>query len=254
MKKILFSIHGINVAGYGLMIAIGIISAYLVAEKRAKKYNLEPEYIFDIAVWCLIGGMLGSRTLYYTTVFSEILKEPKILIDFSEGYVVYGGIIGGILAGYIFSKVKKLDFLEYFDLVMPSIALAQGIGRIGCFLAGCCYGRETTSGFGVVFPADSIAPHGISLVPTQIISSVLDFMLFYILIVFAKHKKGSGQVAGVYLILYSIGRFILEFFRGDLARGTVGTLTTSQFISIFILVAGIIVTLLTSKKNNNATA
>ena len=133
-----------------------------------------------------------------------------------------------------------MPFLKYFDLVMPSVALAQGFGRIGCFLAGCCYGRETDSALGIVFHNSSYAPNGVKLLPTQLISSGLDFLLCAVLILLDRKKKGDGQIAGAYLVLYSIGRFILEFYRGDLIRGNVGALTTSQFIAIFVALAGVI--------------
>lgn len=126
--------------------------------------------------------------------------------------------------------------MPYFDLVMPSVALAQGFGRIGCLFAGCCYGLSTDSPFCIIFPENSSAPGGIPLIPTQIISSGLNFIHFFILIWFAKRNKKDGRVAALYLILYSAGRFVLEFFRGDLIRGSVGVLSTSQFISVFVII------------------
>ncbi len=238
MKNDLLTVGRFTIHGYGLMIAIGIIAAYVVTEYRAKRKNLDYERIFNLTIWCLIGGILGAKLLYYITEIKAIISDPKILLRLSDGFVVYGGIIGGILAGFLFCKKEKLNFLKYFDLVMPSIALAQGFGRIGCFFAGCCYGKETASSFGVVFPKASFAPSGVRLIPTQLISSGLDFLNFLVLIIIAKKVKADGQVAGFYLIFYSVGRFILEFFRGDLCRGSVGSLSTSQFISIFLFVIG----------------
>ena len=130
-----------------------------------------------------------------------------------------------------------------FDLTMPSVALAQGFGRIGCFLAGCCYGMEVSENnpIAVVFRESAYAPNNVPLLPTQLISSALDFFKLRRFCFCCPGKlKTDGQVAGFYLIFYSIGRFVLEFFRGDLIRGTVGALTTSQFISVFTLAAGIV--------------
>lgn len=239
MKNDLFTIGRFTVHGYGLMIAIGAISAYLLAEYRAKKKGLEHELIFNLFWWCLGGGILGAKLLYLITQIKEILADPSLLLKFSEGFVVYGGIIGGILAGYLFCLKHKLNFLKYFDLVMPSIALAQGFGRVGCLLAGCCYGEQTTSAFSLVFQDSKLAPNGVHLVPTQPISSVLDFLHFALLILISKRVKADGQVAGFYLIFYSAGRFILEFFRGDIERGSVGVLSTSQFIAIFLFLIGV---------------
>ncbi|MBP5306155.1 MAG: prolipoprotein diacylglyceryl transferase, partial [Lachnospiraceae bacterium] len=156
------------------------------------------------------------------------------------GFVVYGGIILGIFAGFLYTRRKKLNFWKYFDIVMPEIALAQAFGRVGCFLAGCCYGEETHNVLHVVFHDSPIAPNGVQLIPTQVYSSLFNFLHFFILINVAKKKKADGQVAGLYLIIYSVGRFIIEFFRGDIERGQIGILSTSQFISIFIFAAGIL--------------
>ena len=240
MKSVIFTIGPLTVYGYGLMIALGVAAAYITVTKRAPKYGLNPDLVFDLAIFCLLGGILGSKILYWITIFPEILADPSRILDsLANGFVVYGGIIGGILGGFLFCRIKKINFLQYFDLVMPSVALAQGFGRISCFLAGCCYGMETDSWCHVIFPAGSLAPAGVPLLPTQLISSGLDFAHFFILCWFASRKKADGQVAALYLIFYSIGRFVLEYFRGDLERGSVGTFSTSQFISFFILAIGI---------------
>lgn len=243
MKNELMKIGVITIYGYGLMIAIGIVVAYLVVDYRAKKMNLNQERIFALIIWSVIGGILGAKLLYYITNIKEIISDPKIILNISDGFVVYGGIIVGILAGFLYCQKANLNFLQYFDLVIPSVALAQGFGRIGCFLAGCCYGMKTTSPFGIVFHESAYAPNEVQLIPTQLISSGLDFLNFFVLIIFAKRKKADGQIAGFYLIFYSMGRFILEFFRGDLIRGSVGSLSTSQFISIFMFVIGWVIVL-----------
>lgn len=252
MKNELLTIGPVTIYGYGLMIAIGVIAAYSVAVFRAKRKNLNHELIFDLTLWCLIGGILGAKLLYLITQLKAILADPSLLLDVSNGFVVYGGIIGGILAGFLFCRKNKLKFFQYFDLVMPSIALAQGFGRIGCLLAGCCYGAETSSTFSLVFENSRYAPNHVQLLPTQPISSVLDFLNFFALIIIAKRTKADGQVAGFYLIFYSIGRFILEFYRGDLVRGTIGTLSTSQFISIFLLLFGLAIVIIRGKSVRKA--
>jgi len=244
MKNELLKIGPITIYGYGLMIAIGAISAYLVTEYRAKRKGMQYELIFSLFWWCLIGGILGAKLLYLITQIGSIIENPKLLLDVFEGFVVYGGIIGGIFAGYLFVRRHKLNFLEYFDLVMPQIALAQGFGRIGCFLAGCCYGHETESPFHIIFHESDYAPNNIPLIPTQPISSLLNFLNFTVLILISKRVKASGQVAGFYLVFYSAGRFIIEFFRGDLERGNVGALSTSQFISIITFLIGIAIVII----------
>ncbi len=239
MKNELLTIGPVTIYGYGLMIAIGALSAYITTEYRAKKRGMKYELVFNLFIWALVGGMIGAKVLYYITQLKEIIADPSLLLDISHGFVVYGGIIGGIFSGYLFIRKHKLNFLEYFDLVMPSIALAQGFGRLGCVLAGCCYGNETDSAFHIIFRESDFAPNNVPLIPTQPISSALDFLNFFALILIAKRSKAKGQVAGFYLTFYSAGRFVLEFFRGDLERGAIGPLSTSQFIAIFLFLIGI---------------
>lgn len=240
MHSDLFSIGPFTVHSYGLMIAIGIVFAFGTGMFRAKRKGLDPEFVLDVGLYAMIIGLISTRLLYYIVEIPSIIKDPSILWDFSVGYVVYGGIIGGVLTGVIYCKIKKKNFFDYFDLIMPSIVLAQGFGRIGCFLAGCCYGKETDSVFGVVFHNSQMAPNGVKLIPTQIISSAGDFLIYLILIIYAKRSKKSGRVGAMYLILYAIGRFFVEFLRNDY-RGSIGVLSTSQLISCGIVVIGIII-------------
>ena len=185
----------ITVYMYGLMIAIGFASALFLCNYRGKKRGLSEDTIFGIFLCALIGGMVGCRLLYYIVELPAIMEDPSILWDFKNGYVVYGGIIGGIVTSYVYCRIKKENFISYFDLVMPAVSMAQGFGRIGCFLAGCCYGRETDSIISVTFQNSDFAPNHVALIPTQLYSSVLDFLHFGILLCIARRKKADGQVA-----------------------------------------------------------
>lgn len=233
MKNDLFSIGPLTIHGYGLMIAVGILACIFMGMQRAKKKNLSDESVLDIAIVSVLCGFIGSKILFVIVEFDSFLKDPLKVLG-SEGFVVYGGIIAGVLAAILYCRRKNLAFLEYFDLLAPSISLAQGFGRIGCFLAGCCYGRETDSFLGVTFPEGSFAPAGVKLLPTQLFSSAGDFLIMFVLLVYSKRSKQKGNVGALYLVLYGIGRFLIEFLRSD-DRGTVGSLSTSQFISIGIV-------------------
>jgi Prolipoprotein diacylglyceryltransferase len=220
------------------MIALGFLAAIAVGMFRAKRSNLDSNMIPDIALLCLIFGFIGAKVLFVIVEFPAFSQNPWLVFS-GEGFVVYGGIISGVLAAIIYCKKKKCDFYRYLDILIPSVALAQGFGRIGCFLAGCCYGRATTDWYGVTFPEGSIAPAGIPLIPTQLISAGGDFLLAAFLILYSKHAKYKGNVGAVYLVLYGIGRFLIEFLRND-ERGGVGFLSTSQFISLFIVIGGLV--------------
>lgn len=250
MYNDLFSIGRLTVHGYGLMIGIGIAAAYFTAEYRARKAGLEPDHLFYLLILGAGGGLICAKLLYYITIFDDIRRNPGLLLDISAGFVVYGGIIGGIAAGFVYCRIKKINAIRYLDLVVPSIALAQGFGRIGCLLAGCCYGRETSGPFSITFSRSQFAPNGIPLLPTQIVSSVFDFVNFFVLLILARRNPPAGRISAFYLIFYSLGRFVIEFYRGDLIRGSVGSLSTSQFISLFAALAGFILLWKSGKKKN----
>lgn len=238
MHPELFKFGPVIINSYGFMIAIGFMFAIMLATYRARKLGLNADIIFNLGIFGIIGGFAGAKLLFIIIEIQNIYSNPSILLDISNGFVVYGGIIGGVLTGYIYCKIKKIDFMEYFDLTAPSIALAQGFGRIGCFLAGCCYGKETNWSLGIVFKDSLYAPNGVRLIPTQFFSSVGDFLISIVLLLYAKRKKDKGEIAGLYLILYSVGRFFIETLRND-PRGYIGSLSTSQIIAIFTLIIGL---------------
>ncbi|WP_026526463.1 prolipoprotein diacylglyceryl transferase [Butyrivibrio sp. VCD2006] len=222
---------------YGLMIAVGFLTALMIVLKRGKKKGLSEDTIYGIFYCAIIGGLLGCRLLFYIVEIPNIMKDPSILWDFRNGYVVYGGIIGGILTSFIYVKTRHEEYGRYFDVVMPAVAIAQGFGRIGCFCAGCCYGAETTSPFHVVFTHSDFAPNGVPLLPTQLMSSAGDFLIGIFLIWFSGKTEVKYRTGAMYLMLYGVGRFIIEFFRADY-RGSIGAFSTSQIISMVMVAIG----------------
>ena len=245
-----FTIGPLTIHGYGVMTAVGILAAYFLTEYRARKEGLEAERIFGLVLTCVIVGYLGSKLLYMITILPKIMEDPGIILEsLANGWVVIGGILGGILGGFLYCRKCRMPAWKYFDLAIPAVALAQCLGRIGCFFAGCCYGVETDGPIAVVFQNSAYAPNGVPLVPTQLICSGLDCMLFLFLLLYhRKWQKKDGEIISWYLILYSIGRIFLEFFRGDANRGYVGVMSTSQFISAFTALAGLVLLILVKKK------
>ena len=191
----------ITIHMYGVMIAAGFLAALLMTLRRGKKRGYDEDIIWGIFFCAIIGGMLGTRILYYIVEIPEIMKDPSILWDFKNGYVVYGGIIGGILASYIYCRTKKQAFITFHN--------------------------------------SSFAPNGVKLIPTQLISAAGDFIICALLLWFASKRPKAGRVAAAYLVLYGIGRFAVEFLRNDY-RGSVGVLSTSQLISIGAVIGGIV--------------
>ncbi len=241
----MLKIESITLYGYGLMIALGVISAILVAYFRAKKHDLNQDMVLTLAIFALIFGFAGAKLLYVIVEFKSFINNPMLILS-GSGFVVYGGIISGVLAVIIYCRIKKVNFFEYFDLLVPSVSIAQAFGRIGCFLAGCCYGCETDSFIGITFTNSSIAPNLVKLVPTQLISSASNFAIAIILILLARRNTKPGRVGLLFLILYSVFRFIIEFFRNDF-RGTIWFMSTSQFISIIIFIVAIILFVMSTR-------
>ncbi len=262
MHPVFFQMGGIVGYSYGLMIGIGALLAIFVSEWRAKRRGLDGELVFSAAVWGLLAGLLGAKLTFIISNIKLLFTNPSYVLG-TDGFTVYGGVVLGIIVGGLIVKRKKVDVPVYLDLVIPQIALAQGFGRIGCFLAGCCYGKPTDSHFGVVFPVEAIAPSGIPLIPTQLISAAGDFLIFAILLLlsnfatdYLKVRKGEEELldkdavtkklrffqplsmSGMYLILYGIGRFAIEFLRADPRRTALG-LTSNQYVSIVFVIAGL---------------
>lgn len=228
----------ITIHMYGLMVGIGFAAAYFICCIRARRKGLSEDILWGILLCAVLGIVTGSRFLYYLVSIPQIRKDPSILWNFKNGYVVYGGIIFGVLYGYLYCRKKQVSFLKYFDLVMPSVAAAQGFGRIGCFFAGCCYGRQTDSWFHIIYTHSDFAPNHVPLIPTQLISSAGNFLIAGFLIWYSTKTKKDGAVGVMYMILYSMGRFFIEIFRNDF-RGAWGGLSTSQLISIAVFLLGL---------------
>ena len=238
MYNDLFQIGKITIHGYGLMIGIGFALAVIFGARFAKRRGLSEDAVYSFGLIAIITGFLGGKLLYIPTEWKQFIASPRSVLG-SSGFVVYGGIVIAVAATFLYAKLKKLSYLAYLDTLIPFVALAQGFGRIGCFLAGCCYGSETDSFLGVIFPYGSIAPSGIKLLPTQLFSSAGDFLLFLGLLLLAWRVRQRGVVGSAYLIAYGIGRFAMEFLRGDDRGVTVGPLSISQFISLFFVLFGL---------------
>lgn len=242
-----FSIFGLTVHGYGVMIGIGILAGFFLAERNAKRHGLDANQVDNMVYVGLVFGWIMAKAVFVFVNWQAFLADPLSVLG-SSGWVVYGGIIGGIAAVYVYCRIRGFSFPDYFNAMIPAVALGQGFGRIGCFFAGCCYGIQTDSVIGVSFPVESLCPVGHPVIPTQLIMSAGDFLIFFILMHNLEKGKHPDNTGAMYLILYSLGRFLIEFIRGDINRGFVGILSTSQFIALFVFLAGVL--LLMKGKNN----
>jgi phosphatidylglycerol---prolipoprotein diacylglyceryl transferase len=254
----LFRIGDFPVTSYGLWLAVGMLVALFVASRLGARDGLPRERIYDLGLWTLVGGLLGSKVLMF---FVEDNVQIFSLDFLRSGGVYYGGLIGGFLAVAILIKWYKLPFWKVADAFAPALALGQSFGRQGCFAAGCCWGKPTTLPWGVHFTEKGneytgvpIAD-GVHLHPTQLYESFFMLLVFGLLIYLHRTKKFDGQVLIAYGIIYAIFRFLIEFVRddprGDLFGLTSATgLSTSQIVSLFVAGASIVFMVMRLRRSN----
>lgn len=244
-----FDIFGLKIPGYGLSIAIGLCFVMLFLYKQKIYKDLDFDTGLSAMIYAILVGGICAKVLYWITdpdSFMILFDNSVNFIDrlkmaFQGGLVFLGGLIGAIIGMYIFlKKNKQLDPLRTIDIFAIGMPILQMFGRVGCFFAGCCYGKVCyDSQFSIIFPDTGLAPAGVPLVPTQLFGVIGNFILIMILLIYNRKPRKKGTTLGIYLTLYAIGRFIIEFFRGDEIRGIYFGLSTSQWISVPILLLGL---------------
>lgn len=240
-------IFGRTIAMYGLLIATGLVLGISLLVYRSKKYLIPREDALFTSLFACIGLFIGAKLLYLILEAPDIIRhldvfiqKPELLLSLLRGgYIFYGGLIGALSGIYIYCRKYKLSTLRMLDLAAPSIPLIHGFGRLGCFFAGCCYGIHYTGPGNVIFKHSIAAPKDIPLLPVQLIESGINFMAAILLLAYAKPSRKPGRTMGIYIIYYALLRFIMEFFRGDGVRGFLFGVSTSQWISLFLLPVGI---------------
>ena len=242
MHPTLLKIGFLEIHTYGVFVALGFFAAFKLLLFYGKKSDFSLTLIETLTFLVFIFSLLGARLFYVLISWQEFAGNPSDIFKIWQGGLVFwGGFLGGAITVIIFSIKHKMPFWKLADIFAPALAIGHSIGRLGCFSAGCCYGKETNSFFGVVFPENCLAPAGIKLIPTQLISSILLFLLFLILIVLWKRKKFDGQIFLIYSVLFSAGRFLIEFLRGDFRGNLILGITPTQIVSITIFIVSIIV-------------
>ncbi len=239
----LFSIGPFTLHTYGLFVATGFLAGLMVTIKIGKANGVTAQQTMDIGFLMIVAAIIGSRLLYILMNISHYMERPLDVFKMWQGGLVFsGGIVCVILAVIWYTRRHQLPFWKMADMWAPAMAIGQGIGRIGCFMAGCCYGKPTGSRWGLVFTnPHSLAPLNISLHPTQLYSSVGNLIIFFILMRLHRKKRFDGQVFLWLLVLHSTARLFVERFRGD-DRGMVfeSGMTITQLLTLMILVAAIV--------------
>ncbi|MEW5803871.1 MAG: prolipoprotein diacylglyceryl transferase [bacterium] len=253
MHPLLFKIGPIKIYTYGFFIALAFISGIFWSAREAKRLGENPERIMDLGFLVTLSAIIGARILFILLNLPEYLEHPLNSLKIWEGGLVFhGGLIASILAGLFYLKRHHLRTWKYADIIAPALALGQGIGRIGCLMAGCCYGKETSLPWGICFTdPNSLATLHIPLHPTQIYESICTLLIFAALLRLRKRKNFEGQVFWTYIVLYSIVRFTIDFFRGDEVRTFFcNTLSLTQVLGIVLFLSAIYM-LWTLRKNKS---
>ncbi|HEY8464119.1 MAG TPA: prolipoprotein diacylglyceryl transferase [Bacillota bacterium] len=211
MKPVLFEISGFAIHSYGLMLAIAFIIG-IIGVRRASRDTLtvKPDQVVDLGIWVLVGAVLGARIAYIATEYRYFIHFPLEVFKINSGGLAFhGGLIGGFGAGFWYTKSQQLDTWKLADLAAPFIALGYAIVRVGCLLNGCCYGVQTSLPWALKCAAeDSMLRH-----PTQIYSMLGSLILFAVLWRLRNHRQFPGFLFFSYVVLYSLMRFMVEFFR-----------------------------------------
>ncbi len=236
---------------YGVLMALAVFAGLYVAVRLAPRAGLKRESVWNIGVYMALAGLIGSRLMYLISEWRYYAENPKQIFSWGTlqaGGFFQGGLILAVVVGLWLVRREKISFLALSDVCSPGIALGLALARLGCFTAGCCWGKVTQSAWAVTFTDPYSArvvgvPLGIPLHPTQLYESLLSFALFGLLLLLWHWRSFSGQIFAAFLILYSTGRFLLEFMRDD-PRGPFffeGALSTPQLMSILLFLVGVAV-------------
>ena len=237
--QVYIHIFGLNIPSYGLMILLGLILGNVCAGIVVKKEGLNINNFIALEGYSLMGAFLGAKLLFFIVSYKQIDWNRIFELEYFNrlmqgGFVFYGGLIGAILFVLLAGKLHKINVNDYLRSAVYMIPVMHGFGRIGCFMAGCCYGRPY-DGFGaVVYPKESFAVSGVPLFPVQLVEAVLLLLLGTILM-YLRVKKRWHYTLETYILVYGVIRFVLEYLRYDEDRGIWAGLSTSQWISIAMI-------------------
>jgi phosphatidylglycerol:prolipoprotein diacylglycerol transferase len=234
------------------MIALAFLAGLWTATRRARRENIPGEKIADLVFWIMLAGMVGARTVYVTTYWSEFAQQPftEIFMIQHGGLVYYGSVIGAAIAYFIYIRWKRLPGWKIADILAPSIALGNAFGRLGCLLNGCCYGRACSLPWAIRFPENNpLHPPTTPVHPTQLYDAALNLLLYLALAWLFRHKKFNGQVFATYLVGYGLLRFTVECFRGDYPADHIHHgLTSAQLVSLPIFGIGLVLAAMLSRR------
>jgi phosphatidylglycerol---prolipoprotein diacylglyceryl transferase len=243
----LFHLGSFSVPTYGVLVATGVLVGLFIAAKLAQQQGEDPDKAWNLGILAVLSAIVGAKLLLIVNDWAYYTRNPRDIFSLSmlqAGGVFYGGLIAAIAVSVWYIRRNHIPVLKTCDAFAPGLALGHAIGRLGCFAAGCCYGKATSLPWGVVFKNPlahefSGTPLGVHIHPTQLYESAVELINFFILYWLFRHKRFHGQVIGAYMFLYGFARYFIEFVRADPERGNVfGIMTGTQLISLLLVVCG----------------
>ncbi len=251
MYPVLLRFGKFSIYTYGFFVAMGFLVGILFAKREARRVGIDHEKITDLCFYVLIAAIVGSRLFYVATNPEMFFSDPlEIFKIWKGGLVFYGGFVAALITGFIYLKKANMPLWKTGDIMAPSIAVGHFLGRLGCFFAGCCYGKTSDLPWAVTFKhPETLAPIGIPLHPTQLYSAINNLIIFAVLLIFRRYKKYDGQLFWIYVLLYGITRSIIEGFRGDYRGQTIlGMLSISQAIGGIMAVIAIVMMVILGRR------
>ncbi len=241
MHPRLFELGPVTVYTYGVLLAAAYLVGLQVATTRARRRGLDPTRVMDLGILIIVAAIVGAKVLLFVVDARYFLDHPLEIFSLARsGGVFYGGLIAAVLVSFWYLRRHSMPLWITCDVFAPAIALGHAIGRVGCLFAGCCYGRPTSLPWGVIFGDPFAAsfvgtPLGVRLHPTQLYEAGAELLILaFLLLTERRGRYFAGRTFWLYVALYAVSRFIIEFFRGD-ERGMLVGLSTSQLISIALL-------------------
>jgi phosphatidylglycerol:prolipoprotein diacylglycerol transferase len=247
MHPILFDFGGFTIYAYGVLLAAAYLLGLQFALVRARRRGLDAQRVMDLGIWIIISALVGAKLLLLIVDFKQFTQNPRELLSLARsGGVFYGGLIAAVVVALLYLRRHQLPLWTTTDVFAPGIALGHVVGRLGCLMAGCCFGKPTDVAWAVTFRdpaafANVGTPLGVPLHPTQLYEAGAEALILAFLLAFERRGRPfPGRTFWSYLLLYGISRFVIEFYRGD-SRGMVfSVLSTSQFVSVILVPLAIV--------------
>ncbi len=238
MHPILFTVGDFRIYTYGLTMAVAFVIGFGWVFHEARRLGEDLDDYYNLCLISLIGGIFGSRLLYIIVNWGSYKEDYWKIFNLREGGLVwYGGVIAVVFLFWVYTRMKGMNFYHVSDIYVAPVAVGLGVGRLGCLMSGCCYGRPTDVAWSIMYPQGELLPAdliGVRVHPSPVYELLAALAIAGLVAYLQRRKTYLGQPTWVFFMTYGIARYVLEIFRGDELRGWVieGTLSTSQFISV----------------------